>query len=145
MIHPILSPHKGGDVLRRNTAQKMAIEKVFCNHQRPLSIDDVLTYGRAFVETLNKATVYRNVKMLLDDGWLTRVMHPTMGTLYERANQEHHHHFLCRSCHRAFDLPGCAIDKEHVVPDGFVVEDHDLFLFGICPFCKGAQKKDETE
>jgi Fur family ferric uptake transcriptional regulator len=113
----------------------MAIEQVFRQHDRPLGVDEVLTHGRRLVESLNQATVYRNLKLLVSDGWLKRFTHPTLGTLYERAGKGHHHHFYCRSCQRAFELPGCALKEDKIAPEGFVVEDHDVFLFGVCPSC----------
>jgi Fur family ferric uptake transcriptional regulator len=125
--------------LRRITTQRKAIEQVFREHERPLGVDEVLKFGRKIVESLNQATVYRNLKLLIDDGWLNRISHPSLGALYERAGRAHHHHFHCRECNLAFELPGCAL-KEDAVPDGFVVEDHDIFLFGICPSCAVATR-----
>lgn len=121
--------------VRRNTTQRMAIEQVFRHHDRPLAVDEVLEHGRRRVTSLNQATVYRNLKILVDDGWLKRIFHPALGTLYERTGKGHHHHFHCRVCNRAFELPGCALKEEEAAPDGFVVDDHDVFLFGTCPSC----------
>ena len=121
--------------LRRNTSQRIAIEKVFREHERPLGVDEVLTYGRKQVNSLNKATVYRNLKILIDDGCLKRISHPFLGTLYERTGKGHHHHFHCRKCNRAFELPGCALKEDETAPKGFIVEDHEIYLFGVCPSC----------
>lgn len=123
-------------VLKRNTTQRTAIEQVFTQHERPLGVDEILAYGQQLAVTLNKATVYRNLKILVDSGWLKPVAHPLLGTLYERTGKGHHHHFHCRECNRTFDLPDCALKKDDVAPEGFVVEDHDVFLFGICPSCR---------
>ena len=121
--------------MRRKTTQRMAIERVFRQHDRPLVVVEILTYGRKLVKSLNQATVYRNLKLLVDDGWLKRVTHPSLGTLYERTGMGHHHLFHCRACNRAFELPGCALKEDEIAPDGFVVEDHEVFLFGVCPSC----------
>jgi Fur family ferric uptake transcriptional regulator len=123
--------------MKRNTTQRMAIEQVFREHDRPLGVEEVLKGGRRLVESLNQATVYRNLKLLVDNGWLKRVTHPSLGTLYERTGKGHHHHFHCRSCNRAFELPGCALKEDEIAPDGFIVEDHEVFLSGICPSCAG--------
>ncbi len=120
---------------RRNTTQRNAIENVFRQHERPLGVDEVLRYGRRLVASLNQSTVYRNLKILVEDGWLKRISHASLGVLYERTGKGHHHHFHCRQCNRTFELPGCALKEEDVAPDGFIVEDHDIFLFGICPSC----------
>lgn len=121
--------------MRRNTTQRRAIEKVFRQHDRPLSVDEVLKHGSKFVESLNQSTVYRNLKLLIDEGWLDRISHPSLGVLYERTGKGHHHHFHCRKCKRVFELPGCALKEEGAAPDGFVVEAHEIFLFGVCPSC----------
>ena len=46
--------------MKRNTLQRKAIEDVFNEHQRPLTMAEVLEYGRQQVASLNRATVYRN-------------------------------------------------------------------------------------
>ncbi len=61
-------------------------------------------------------------------------------SLYERTGRGHHHHFHCRACNRVFELPGCALKEEGAAPEGFVVEDHEIFLFGVCPSCIGVTK-----
>ena len=122
--------------MRRNTPQRATIKEVFTQHDRPLSVEEVLEYGRESVKSLNQATVYRNLKMLTDDGWLKRITHPSLGTLFEKAEKGHHHHFHCRDCNKAYELPGCALKDKNIAPDGFLVEDHEIFLFGVCPSCQ---------
>ena len=122
--------------MKRKTSQRAAIEQVFCEQDRPLGIEEILESGRLVVESLNQATVYRNLKLLLENGWLRQVYHPSLGTLYERTGKGHHHHFHCRLCNRVYDLPGCAVNEKEAAPAGFVVEDHECFLFGVCPGCR---------
>lgn len=121
--------------MKRQTKQRKVIKDLFQRENRPLSVDEILELGRKQVETLNQATVYRNLKILVDDGWLDRITHETIGTLYERADKGHHHHFLCRSCKKTFDLPGCVLDHESAALNGFQVEAHEIYLFGVCSNC----------
>ena len=121
--------------MQRKTSQRTAIEQVFLDEDRPLSIGEILRLGRTRGESLTQATVYRNLKLLADSGWLRQINHPTMGPLYERTGKAHHHHFHCRDCNRVFELPGCSLNHEDAAPEGFIVEDHDIFLFGVCPSC----------
>ena len=126
--------------MKRKTSQRAAIEQVFCQLDRPLGIEEILETRRMAVESLNQATVYRNVKLLLENGWLKQVCHPSLGTLYERTGKGHHHHFHCRVCNRVYDLPGCALNEREAAPSGFLVEDHECFLFGVCPACHAGWK-----
>lgn len=121
--------------MKRKTKQRTTILDVFRKQKRPLTVDEILKYGRKGVETLNQSTVYRNLKILINDGFLRRISHPSLGILYERTETEHHHHFHCRQCKRAYEVPCCLLRKDKIAPDKFVVEDHDVFLFGICPSC----------
>lgn len=121
--------------MRRKTVQRDAIKEVFLQENRPLRVEEILQVGRSTVESLNQATVYRNLKLLVEEGWLRIVYHPEAGTLYERTEKEHHHLFHCRSCDRLFDVPGCALNERKSIPRGFVAEGHEVFVFGICSSC----------
>jgi Fur family ferric uptake transcriptional regulator len=123
--------------MKRKTSQKAAIEQVFRQQDRPLRVEEILKHGRAIVESLNQATVYRNLKILVQKGWLKQINLPSIGTLYERTGKDHHHHFHCHACNRVFELPGCALNKKEAAPNGFVMEDHEILVLGVCPSCIG--------
>ena len=122
--------------MKRKTSQRNAIQQVLLESDRPLSIDEVLESGRRMVTSLNQATVYRNLKLLVEEGWVKRVNMPELRTLYEVAGKEHHHHFQCRSCDRLFEVSGCAFNERSSTPPGFVTEGHEVYLFGICAYCR---------
>ncbi len=123
--------------MKRNTVQRKTIEEVFKQHDRPLGVGEILQHGNRLTKSLNQATIYRNLKLLLENGCLTRIAHPVLGTLYERTGKGHHHHFHCRTCNQTLELPGCALREHEMVPNGFIVEEHEVFLFGTCPSCIG--------
>ncbi|MBF0245194.1 MAG: transcriptional repressor [Planctomycetes bacterium] len=121
--------------MKRKTIQRAAIERVFQEGGQPLGVEEILSRGRANVHSLNLVTVYRNLKLLVESGWLKSFHHASFGTLYERAAKGHHHHFHCQECKRVYEIPGCSLRRESGLPEGFVVEDHEIFLFGKCPAC----------
>lgn len=121
--------------MRRDTRQRRAIRSVFMNAERPLSPEEILEYGQQIVPSLGLATVYRTVKILADEKWLSEVELPGGGLRYELADRPHHHHFLCRSCDQAFDVHRCPDQVEELAPEGFEVEGHELTLFGLCVAC----------
>lgn len=121
--------------MQRDTRQRKAIRKVFDERNRPLTPDEVLELGQALVPSLGLATVYRNVKALTAEGWLAEVELPGGGLRFERAERPHHHHFLCRTCDRAFDVHECPEAIHTMAPEGFEVEDHEVILFGRCSSC----------
>ncbi len=122
--------------MHRDTAQRRAIRQVFREAARPLSPGEILEGARRFVPNLGIATVYRSVRGLTEEGWLVPVEVPGEPHRYELSGQDHHHHFTCRQCGRMFDFDGCPKDLARLVPAGFVMEDHEVFLYGRCADCR---------
>jgi Fur family ferric uptake transcriptional regulator len=124
-----------GAKMKRKTNQRNAIQEVFLRTDRPLGIDEILETARRTVGSLNQATVYRNLKLLVQKGWLKKVHTYDLGILYEIAGKEHHHHFQCRVCDRLYEISGCAFNERSATPPGFVTEGHEVYLFGLCAGC----------
>ncbi len=120
---------------QRNTGPRRAIREVFEQSDRPLSTTEILTAAQRRRPGLGIATVYRTVKLLLDNGWLTIVKLPGEPPRYEMSGKPHHHHFYCNYCGRAFEVPGNIRLLDAIVPRGFVLEGHDLVLNGRCRDC----------
>ena len=66
--------------MQRDTRQRRAIRNVFMTSGRPLTPDEVLSMGQRLVDSLGLATVYRNIKILYEEGWLAEVDLPGGGT-----------------------------------------------------------------
>ncbi len=121
--------------MERKTRQRDAIEKVFLREGRPLSTLEVLLNAQEFLPTLSQATVYRALKSLLEEKWLTTVEVPGLPTFYEIDHHHHHHHFHCETCSKIFEVEGCtAVDA--LTPPGFTLHSHEIILWGICSGCQ---------
>jgi Fur family ferric uptake transcriptional regulator len=125
--------------MQRDTAQRRAIRQVFREADRPLSTHEVLTAAERHKANLGIATVYRTLKMLLDSGWLTTVRLPGEPPRYEIADKPHHHHFHCRRCGRTYEIADTDAHLVGMVPAGFVLESHDLVLYGRCLACAASE------
>ena len=119
----------------RNTRQRQAIRRIFEEADRPLSPQEVLPAAQSYVPGLGIATVYRNVKALVQDGWLESVALPGEPPRYEVAGKHHHHHFRCRTCDRVFEIDGCSTNLVQLTPSGFRLEGHEVVLYGLCTAC----------
>lgn len=108
---------------------------MFTKSHRPLTPHEILGKAQAEVPNLGMATVYRTLKGLIDDGEIIGVDIPGEPQRYERAGKEHHHHFSCRGCGRMFEMDGCPKGLDLLVPNGFVMEDHEVFIYGRCAEC----------
>ncbi len=121
--------------MKRNTRQRDAIRQVFDDERDPLSPQEVLDRSQTHCPGLGIATVYRNVKALVDEGWLVAVLVPGEPDRYELAGKVHHHHFQCRACGGLFDIDGCVAGLDGMVPSGFQLDGHELTLYGRCARC----------
>ncbi len=121
--------------MERSTRQRTAIRAAIEAAGRPLSPQEMLEAAQAEVPALSLATVYRNLKTLVDEGDITTVTLPGDSPRYEPAQHAHHHHFQCTTCKRVFDVHDCPGDLARLAPKGFTVESHELTLYGRCDTC----------
>ncbi len=121
--------------MERNTRQRSAILDAISRADRPLLPQEVLEAAQHLVAGLGIATVYRNLKLLVQEGQVQAVNLPGENPRFELAGHQHHHHFQCRQCQRVFDVHACPGDLGRLAPQGFIVEDHDLTLYGRCKEC----------
>ena len=122
--------------MERSTRQRVAIRDTIASAARPLLPQEVLQLAQVQVPELGIATVYRNLKQLVDEAVLRTVLLPGENPRFELAGGGHHHHFQCTHCSRVFDVHGCPGNLARLAPAGFTVEDHDLTLYGHCTDCR---------
>lgn len=121
--------------MERKTKQRDAIRQAFEVAERPLSVQEAHELASRDVPGLGIATVYRNVKALIDESFLATVELPGEAPRYEPAGLAHHHHFRCVSCGKVYDINGCPGALKAMVPPGFTYETHDVTLYGRCAAC----------
>jgi Fur family ferric uptake transcriptional regulator len=122
--------------MERHTRQRAAIRDAIAQSGRPLLPQEVLDAAQSAAPGLSIATVYRNLKLLVDEREVRTVLLPGENARYELAGDgHHHHHFQCTRCQRVFEVEACPGDLSSLAPAGFSVEDHELTLYGRCGDC----------
>ena len=119
----------------RKTKQREAIKAVFDSSPHPLSPDEVREMASTSLPGIGIATIYRNLKSLVEGGVLKIVEIPGATARYELADLAHHHHFQCNDCEKVFDIPGCPGNLQNMTPPGFTMTGHSITLYGHCPDC----------
>lgn len=130
-----VKPSAAVDGPSRRTSQGELVEQLLHQHQRALSIPELLEAARTQQPRIGRATVYRHLKRLVDDGRAITVELPGEPPRYEAAGRHHHHHFRCSECDRVYDLPGCPSGLKNFVPPGFTLTGHHVVLEGVCANC----------
>ncbi|MEM9444245.1 MAG: transcriptional repressor [Verrucomicrobiota bacterium] len=121
--------------MERKTRQQEAISLVLKESDMPLTPQEVLLRAKKHVSNIGIATVYRGLKRLLELNLVALVEIPGTPPHYESTEKRHHHHFVCRSCEKIFDIDGCIDGVDNIAPKNFKVDSHEITLYGICVKC----------
>lgn len=123
--------------MTRATEQRKAIHRVLVTCGRPLSVGEILELAQDRVARLGIATVYRTLKTLQEEGEVAQVDLPGQPPRWEIAPEGHHHHFLCSTCDRLYEVNGCPEGLTELLPEGYTLAEHDILLRGQCDACAG--------
>lgn len=136
------------EFLRQNglsmTPQRKVITEIFLATEGHFSAEDLSRLVRKTMSDIGQATVYRTLKLLVDSG-LAETIDPGDGkVLYEHSyGHDHHDHLICQGCGRKVEIRDEAIEarQEAVASEnGFNLTRHRMYLYGLCPDCRGKQK-----
>jgi Fur family ferric uptake transcriptional regulator len=130
-----MATHHRSGLGQRQTRQRDEIVAVIERAAGPLTVPEILERSQLTVPGLGIATVYRTLKLLQESGKIQTVILPCGETRYESSGLGHHHHFHCRVCDEVFDLASCPVAAPTDIAPGFVVESHELTLYGVCERC----------
>jgi len=118
----------------RNTQQRKAINNALVKSGRPLSVNEILALAQNEINTLGIATVYRNLKALQEEGQISQVDLPGQAPRWE-VTASHHHHFLCRTCDKLYEIHACPDNIRQLLPEGYNLEEAYILLLGQCNDC----------
>ena len=120
-----------------NTRQKLLIEKILVEANRPLTKVEILSTGRKTINSLGSATVDRLIRKMSKNEELVGVCFPGQPTRYELPSEKEHPHFICRACEMVFDLDIPMRLPRVALPEGFNLSGGEVFYSGTCPKCDG--------
>lgn len=129
--------HEHTQLGQRQTRQRDAILRVIRDAAGPLSVPEIHERAGLELPKIGIATIYRTLKLLQEGHLIHPVILPSGESRFEAAGTGHHEHFQCRNCQQVFDIHFCPLTLPvgNQLPGGFVVEDHELTLYGLCPDC----------
>lgn len=91
------------------------------------------------VPGVGRATVYRTLRLLQDEGLLCRVLLEGGGLNYRLTQRGHHHHLVCTTCGAVrdfgdFEVAGPLDEIAHRA--GFRMTGHWVEIYGRCAECE---------
>lgn len=155
-LWPALNEHQ--EALYQRTVEKLKAQKVRMTSQRaailryliqtdthPTAEQIYAALGSHF-RSMSLATVYNNVNMLVEQH-LVKTLKSKDDAIHFDFNGEKHYHVICTRCGRIVDLfyPILhEIESFAQEETGFLVSGHHLEIYGLCPQCQQALKKQRT-
>lgn len=122
----------------RNTVQRdLVLQAVTALHTHPTA-DEVYLMITEKYPSISKATVYRNLNLLAEEGRIRKISVPAGADRYD-FHAAPHYHIRCVRCGQVFDVDMPYQPQIHEkIRDthGFFIQGHDIVFQGICPQCK---------
>ena len=114
----------------RATKQRHAIRKAFDAANRPLGPKEILQIAGRSVPNLGIATVYRNIKVMIDEGELETVELPGQAARYQPPADENQQLLICEKDDSVFTINKEIDDFHPDLPDGFVLKRYQIIYYG---------------
>lgn len=90
-------------------------------------------------DRIARATVYRNLPLLLESGVIQKSAGEGKRDFYERTDRGHHDHMVCLGCKRIIEFHNDELEelqKRLADENRFQLVFHDHRLFGYCDKCR---------
>ncbi|MHA6795750.1 Fur family transcriptional regulator [Pseudonocardia bannensis] len=127
----------------RATRQRAAVSSLLDRLDDFRSAQEIHEELRRTGEGIGLTTVYRTLQALADGGEVDVLRTGSGEAVYRRCESaDHHHHLVCRSCGRAVEIEGPAVESwaQRVADEhGFTELSHTVEIFGLCRDCAAAR------
>lgn len=122
------------------TSPRMHVLEVFrTSPRRHLSAEDIYRILLTLDVDAGLSTVYRVLNQLVQANILLRHSFESDHAVFELNEGGHHDHLICANCGRVEEFRDEAIEvrqREVAANHAFVLREHMLVLYGLCPDCR---------
>ncbi|MGO2083937.1 Fur family transcriptional regulator [Vagococcus sp.] len=129
----------------RITPQRYAILEYLIESKSHPTADEIYKHLEERFPNMSVATVYNNLRLFTDIGFVIEMAYGDSSSRFDFTSTKHYH-AICEVCEKVEDIfyPGLE-DVESATEQltGFIINDHRLELYGICPECQNKMKTEE--
>ncbi|MBI3897831.1 MAG: ferric iron uptake transcriptional regulator [Gammaproteobacteria bacterium] len=121
--------------LKATTPRRKILEILESAEHPHLTAEEVYQRLHQGGEDVGLATVYRVLTQFQEAGLVIRHNFEGGRSVFEINQGGHHDHMVCVACGQVFEFYDKAIEERqrHVAEQaGFTIDDHALYLFGVC-------------
>jgi Fe2+ or Zn2+ uptake regulation protein len=125
----------------RLTEPRRAVADLVAARSGHFTAADLAADARRRRLRIGRATIFRALDVFAELHLVERVDLPEGDHAYVACDPVHHHHAICTSCGRSFDVAEVGLDDVLAETGrrlGFRVTSHRVELFGACAACQAA-------
>lgn len=122
--------------VERLTNQKHIILDYLKNTKSHPTTEEIFETVKEKLPRISLGTVYRNLDIFLKKNLIREISGKVKR--YD-ADLSSHHHFICSSCDKVFDLDETKLPQKEItqkVKKIGIIKSYSLFVYGICKKCK---------
>jgi Fur family ferric uptake transcriptional regulator len=121
----------------------MVIEAV-AHSGHHMTAEEVFEVVQSRTRSLNLATVYRTLELLVEEGMVSQVDLGYGRTVYATIQHGPHIHLVCRQCGKILEVDNCTVDplcQEIKEKHGFSCDLQHLSISGLCAECQNENEE----
>ena len=120
------------------TVQRQQVYQALMGDKTHPTVESVYNAVRKAIPTISRATVYRTLETLADEGLIQRVLHPGSSARYD-GNPKPHSHLVCTVCGKTEDYMDSSYNpnfSQFSTASGFMITDCEIIFRGVCSDCQ---------
>lgn len=124
------------------TRQRELIIDILLGEKHPLTAEDIMTKLQKSKEPIScdLVTIYRTLNQFEKINVVQKSFFNDNSAHYclnDLEHDEHHHHFICKKCHKITEIDMCMMESQNKALEkmGFTDVTHRLEFYGLCPKC----------
>ena len=128
--------------VRITETRKAVIDFIIQSHDHP-SADMIYQALLPAFPNMSLATVYNNLKVLIDEGFVSELKVRNDTTTYYDFMGHQHLNVICEKCGRIADMDLDLPDVQQEAADqtGYQITKSQMLVYGICPDCVARQQE----
>jgi len=116
------------------TFPRLKILQYLEKHENHPTVEMIYEELVAEIPTISKTTIYNTLNAFVQKGIIHAVTITGTETRYD-VKEGSHHHLLCRSCGRIFDIEVRCPYEQQIVVDGHRIDQKLGYFKGVCKDC----------
>ena len=137
MIDPLVKQMKA--VGHRMTPQRQAVLEMLATSDSHPTVDQIFEKIRVDFPMTSRATIYKTISLAKEMGAVMELEFSQGSNRYDGKRPYPHPHVICTKCKQVMDADDLEIEalKQQIVrKTGYLIVNHRIDFFGICPDCQ---------